>query len=113
MSNRLNYCMEHNNLFTEKTIWLSNQRAYSIYDAVSSVRQQKQVALIAMRDVHKAFDSLWHDDLVYKLADLPAQNWTLFRMIRKFLKNGQVTPSFKAKPAAAFTPTAGVPQDRA
>nr|XP_045618604.1 uncharacterized protein LOC123770609 [Procambarus clarkii] len=118
MSNRLNFYMECNNLFTEKQFGFRAQRSIKhainiIYDAVRSIRQQKQVALIATRDVHKAFDSLWHDGLVYKLAEIPAQNWTLLRLSRNFLKNRQVTPSFKAKAAAVFTPTAGVPMGRA
>ncbi|KAF7672587.1 RNA-directed DNA polymerase from mobile element jockey, partial [Astathelohania contejeani] len=81
-----------------------------IYDAVSHVRTQNHVALIATRDVNKAFDSLWHEGVLYKLQDIPAVSPPFLRLINNFLCGRKILPCFNGKSAAPFTPTAGVPQ---
>lgn len=68
VSNRLNY-VAFNYLFTEKQFSFRTHRGTQhsiniISDAVDSLCKQSNLPLIATRDVHKAFDNLWHNGLI-------------------------------------------------
>jgi len=76
-------------------------------DATKSARQK---TLIVTKDVQKAFDTVWHTGLKYKIAydfDLPAP---LTKLLCNFLTDRRCRIIHEDKTSTFFTPCAGVPQ---
>ena len=72
--------------------------------------KQKYASIIPTRDIQKAFDTVWHNGLLYKLHTY-IDNTNLFTgIIDYYLKNRNVTPLFKGKKGTLIKPEAGVPQ---
>lgn len=59
--------------------------------------------------MHKSFDSLWHDSLLYKLTNILHHNWIFLRLNFNFLRNRRVIPQFNNTIAVTLTPLARVP----
>ena len=43
--------------------------AFILQESITSIREQKQKAFVAFLDVKRAFDTVWHAGLMYKLAE--------------------------------------------
>ena len=82
----------------------------SILTYIDSTRRAQQKTLIVTKDVQKAFDTVWHTGLKYKIAnhfDLPAP---MTKLLCNFLTDRRCRILHKDKFSEFFTPNAGVPQ---
>jgi hypothetical protein len=60
-------------------------------------------------DVEKAFDSVWHDGLIFKMSQLKFPNY-LLKIVQSFLSDRQSFVQVKFSKSSKFNVVAGVPQ---
>ena len=107
--------MEHNNLYSERQFGFrqnrNTQHAITLaLTAIESYKKTNKTVLIASRDVQKAFDTVWHKGLLYKIANLPTIEIDFVTLIKEFLKLGKITPEFNKEKGNVIIPKAGIPQ---
>ena len=112
---RLSYFLEYHNLLREKQFGFRPHRGTQIPISLLSMvipenQKQNRFTLIATRDVHKAFDTVWHKGILYKFNQLPDITYHFLSFINSYLKTRQAHPTFFNTPGTPFTPKAGVPQ---
>ena len=112
---RLRIHLEDNDLLTKKQFGFrqhrSTQDALNImvnYSVNNADRQLKTI--MVTKDIEKAFDTVWHAGLKYKLCN----NFNLppltCKLLCSFLDDRQCTIKFLGRMSETFTPQAGVPQ---
>jgi hypothetical protein len=79
-----------------------------IYDGFNTRSTKRTVAILL--DVEKAFDTVWHQGLIYKIAQTQIIPNTYTNLISNYLKNRQLLVQIKGQNSNTFTPLAGVPQ---
>lgn len=72
-------------------------------------RDQNEITAVCSLDVRKAFDSVWHDGLIYKLAQAEAGPWTC-RIVRSFLAEREAFISSGKFKSEKLPVRKGVPQ---
>ena len=76
---------------------------------IATTITRRGTTAVAFMDVEKAFDSVWHKGLLYKMKDLKLPNhliiWTM-----DYLENRKVQINHSGALSEPFQPTAGVPQ---
>ena len=65
---------------------------------------------MASRDVQKAFDTVWHRGLLYKISHIPGIDLDFTTLIKNFLDMRKIAPVFHGVTGSLIIPTAGVPQ---
>ena len=115
ITQRLQYYLEYHNIISEKQFGFrqnrnTNQATTLIQTAIEGHLKTKKSILICTRDVEKAFDTVWHKGLLYKLDQLFPECLNFTILIQQFLINRQITPNFYGQPGNPIQPTAGVPQ---
>ena len=115
IAQRLIYYLEFNNLLSEKQFGFRPKRntQHSINLVQSTIilnSEQRKTSLVATRDVEKAFDTVWHPGLLFKLNRLPHATSDFLSLIFQFLTRRVIHPIFQGCEGNTFTPTAGVPQ---
>lgn len=74
----------------------------------NAMMQKFKTAAISL-DINKAFDSVWHKGLLYKLHRLKIPRFLLL-IIKNFLENRRLCVKINNKTSNAFTPKQGTPQ---
>jgi len=60
--------------------------AFIFQEAVKHLREQKKKAFVALLDVQKAFDTVWHNGLFHKLITYGVRDHT-WRILRKWYES--------------------------
>lgn len=115
MANRIQYFLEYHNILNEKQFGFRSGRSPQqpieiISAAVQDNQSRKMVTLVATRDVHKAFDTVWHKGLLYKFNQIPEVDFHLLSFLNSYIKTRKITPIFNGIPGSPITPKSGVPQ---
>ena len=115
ISHRLSYFFEYNNLFSENQFGFRSERSpqHSIAlltEAAEEIHQSKYIALTAVRDVHKAFDTLWHRGLLFKCHVTYKLDLNTISFLYNWLNQRQIIPKFNNMIGPAIHPKSGVPQ---
>ena len=115
IASRLTYFLEHHNLLNEKQFGFRPYRGTQmpitlLHSAISENQKQKRLTLIATRDIHKAFDTVWHKGILYKCNKLPEITYHFLSFLHSYLKTRTAIPYFFNTKGASFSPKAGVPQ---
>ena len=115
ITNRFVYFLEHHNLLSEFQFGFRKQRStqHVITLACETIKEnsrQQIASLAATRDISKAFDTIWHAGLIYKLQLITNGCTHFTAFIHYYLTNRIITPIFNGKKGNPFNPKAGVPQ---
>ena len=115
VTNRFTYFLEHHNLLSEFQFGFRKQRSAQqvITLACETIKQnsrQSKASLAATRDISKAFGTIWHAGLIYKLQSITNGCMHFIAFIHHYLTNRIITPIFNGKKGSSFNPKAGVPQ---
>uniref|UniRef100_A0A2M4CXW8 Putative reverse transcriptase n=1 Tax=Anopheles darlingi TaxID=43151 RepID=A0A2M4CXW8_ANODA len=80
-----------------------------LVDKLRKERSKKRSTGLVLLDNEKAFDSIWHQGLIYKLItrNIPAP---LIKVLKSFLTDRQNIVQINNVQAAPYNPVAGVPQ---
>ena len=112
--NRLNYFIERNNLLSSSQGGF--RKKMSTYDQIARVESSirwaiasKQICLMVLIDLSKAYDLVWHLGLLHKLQEIGIKGKTLLWM-REFLSNRAFKVYFEGHTSEEYKITAGVPQ---
>ena len=80
---------------------------------LESNHKSRKTSLIATRDVCKAFDSVWHRGLLFKINEIFSNidnKIDIIILIKEFLEMREITPIFNQVKGKVIKPLAGVPQ---
>ena len=115
INNRLLYFCEYHNLLSEFQFGFRKNRSTHqiitlITESVKENTRQQKTSIIASRDISKAFDTVWHRGLLYKLLKITNSCIHFVGLINFYLSNRFVIPYFNNVPGIPFKPQAGVPQ---
>ena len=78
-------------------------------EAVQNLRDHKKKAYVALLDVQKAFDIVWHNDLFYKLYSYGIKDHT-WQILRKWYQSTTRTVLWDGKQSHPFNIKQGVKQ---
>ena len=92
INNRLIMYCGHHNLFNEYQFGFRHSRSIQqvitiITSSIEENTRQNKTSIIATRDKKKAFDTVWHRGLLYKLYNITDNNTLFTRLIRYYLIN--------------------------
>lgn len=76
---------------------------------VETAKQQNMKSAALFLDIEKAFDSVWHKGLLYKLHELGVPRY-IIDITKNFLENRTITIKVNSYVSGEFTPMQGVPQ---
>ena len=115
LSKRLLYYLEYNNILPQFQFGFRPGRStiHSISimkELLLECRRQSRPTLIATRDITKAFDTVWHQGLLFKIANILNLGSHFTSLIFNYLINRFITPYFASTSGPPFSPSAGVPQ---
>lgn len=115
ITQRLLLYLEHHNLLPEHQFGFRSSRStthsiYIIMETLKELRKQKQTALIATRDISKAFDTVWHKGLIYKINQTLNLDDDFTSLIFNYIHDRKIIPKVQGVAGPSFTPNAGVPQ---
>ena len=115
INNRLTYFCEYNNLFSELQFGFRRGRSTQqiitmLYATTQENNRQRKTTLVSTRDISKAFDTVWHKGLTYKLHNITNNCMHFTGLIHYYLTHRTVVPVFNGKQGIPFKPKAGVPQ---
>ena len=83
--------------------------AFVFQEAVQHLRDQKKKAYVALLDVQKAFDTVWHNGLFYKLYSYGIKGHT-WRILRKWYQSTTCTVLWDGEQSHPFNIKQGVKQ---
>ena len=115
LSQRLQYYLEHNNLLSERQFGFRPERCtqhpITLFTmALQSHVAAQQPALIASKDIRKAFDSCWQTALLFKLNRITNNCNEFTAVIYHFLIMRKFEPHFQGMIGPIIRPLAGIPQ---
>ena len=115
IAGRLSYFLEFHNLLNEKQFGFRPYRGTHMPISLLNMiveenKKQRRCTLIATRDVHKAFDTVWHKGILYKFNKLPDISYHFLSFLNSYLKTREIDPIFFNTQGPSFIPKAGVPQ---
>ena len=96
INNRLIMFCEHHNLFNEFQFGFRHSRSTQqvitiITSLIEENTRQQKASIVATRDIKKAFDTVWHRGLLYKLYNITHNNTLFTGLIRYYLINRTVS----------------------
>ena len=112
--NRLNFYLERKNQFRpsqggfRKRLCTVDQIAI-IENEIRFSLSKKQITIVVFIDLHKAFDSVWHLGIIYKLFRLGIQG-RMLRWIKNYLSERTFKVFYEGKHSIDKKITSGVPQ---
>uniref|UniRef100_A0A2M4CV42 Putative reverse transcriptase n=1 Tax=Anopheles darlingi TaxID=43151 RepID=A0A2M4CV42_ANODA len=114
IANRINEHTSNNHIIQptqfgfQKSLSTTHQLHRLTSNIRSNLKNKKSTGLVLL-DSEKAFDTIWHNGLIYKLSKLKfPQN--IVKLIDSFLKNRQNQVFIGNSSSNIYTPEAGVPQ---
>jgi hypothetical protein len=112
--NRLLFFVDENGVLPEEQFGFRKGRStiHQLNRVTKFIRQNKSVSkttVMALLDIEKAFDNVWHDGLVYKLHRLNFPMY-LIKIIRSYLSNRSFQVSLQGVCSEQYRINAGVPQ---
>ena len=115
ITNRLLLFLEFNNLLPPNQFGFrpgrsTQQSIFLINESIKESRLQNRAILTATRDITKAFDSLWHEGLLFKIFNHLNLGLEFTALIFNYIKQRTIVPWFESKCGTSFSPKAGVPQ---
>ena len=115
ITQRLIYFLEYHHILSEKQFGFRPYRSTNhvialLHQAIESLAKTGKSILICTRDVEKAFDTVWHRGLLYKLNLLFPNSFEVLNLIQQFLISRVITPTFNNQAGNVIIPQAGVPQ---
>lgn len=84
-------------------------QAMRIKKFITENKQSKKSTGLVLLDIEKAFDSVWHDGLIYKLIQMNFPSY-LIRMIDAFIRNRKFTVHVNSAKSNSITIPAGLAQ---
>ena len=113
--NRLCYFLEYNNLISELQFGFRKRRSTQqvitlACETINENNKQCKTTLVATRDISKAFDTVWHPGIIYKLYNITNNCVHFVGLVHYYLANRIITPKFRNHSGYPFSPKAGVPQ---
>ena len=114
ITNRFSYFLEHHNLLTESQFGFRKHRSTKqaitmVCETMKENKKQKRPSLVATRDISKAFDTIWHEGLLFKLYHVTNKCIEFTALISFYLMNRKATPYFNNHSSQSFAPKLGVP----
>lgn len=111
---RLLAVVEENNIMMPEQFGFrrGHSTSHQLLRLTNTIRSNKAVSkstAMALLDVEKAFDNVWHDGLVYKLVSLNVPTY-LIKIIQNYLSQRHFKVSLNGKNSKEFPIPAGVPQ---
>lgn len=115
ITKRLLFYLEYNNILPSSQFGFRKNKAtthslYLLKETITEIRKQKKAAIITTRDIRKAFDTVWHAGLLYKIKHIAKLDDQFTSFIYNYLSNRIIIPTFDNAKGTAFSPLAGVPQ---
>ena len=83
--------------------------AFIFQEAIQQLREQKQKAHVALLDVQKPFDTVWHNGLFYKLYHYGIQD-NIWCILRKWYDSSSCTVLWDGEQSRPFNINQGVKQ---
>lgn len=118
INTRLHDYLEDENLLSPKQFGFRRQRSTQdslciltnyIHINTKCLGRKRKVAVIT-KDVKKAFDTVWHEGLIYKICNHFRFPIIIQKLLSHYLTNRSISIKFKNTFSQPFTPLAGVPQ---
>ena len=78
-------------------------------EAIQHIRERGRKAYVALLDVRKAFDTVWHDGLFHKLYQMGIKDHT-WRLLRKWYSSSSCSVLWKGQCSRPFLINQGVKQ---
>ena len=115
LAHRLQFYLEYNNLISERQFGFragrSTQHSITILTmALQSHKDSGKTALIATRDICKAYDRVNHKSLLFKVFSITGKNYEFTALIYHFLAMRKIIPNFQGHKGEVIIPLAGIPQ---
>ena len=78
-------------------------------ETISHLREQKKKVYVALLDVKKAFDTVWHAGLFHKIQEAGISGQAL-NFIRQWYENSMCSALWKGQPSRTISTSQGVKQ---
>ena len=114
IQNRLNSHLQDNNIIHNRQHGFrpkkgTNTAITVTYETIANALAEKKQVVLALRDVAKAFDKVWHNGLQYKILTLGLPTLTE-KLLCNFLKNRKATIAMGTDFSDEINLISGVPQ---
>ena len=118
INSRLRQYLEDNNLYNSQQYGFRQGKSTThvinmIHECIKHNSAQGFKTAILSKDVQKAFDTVWHSGLIWKIHHRFNLPMPLKKMLTSFLHDRLVKVKHDSYISHPFTPTAGVPQGSA
>ena len=118
INTRLRQFLEDNNLYNTQQYGFRQRKATThvinlIHECIKHNSTQGFKTAILSKDVQKAFDTVWHSGLIWKIHHRFHLPMPLKKLLTSFLHDRVVKVKHANHLSPPFTPTAGVPQGSA
>ena len=118
INNRIRHYLEDNNLYNSQQYGFRQRKSTThviniIHECIKHNSTQGFKTAILSKDVAKAFDTVWHSTLIWKIYHRFNLPMPLKKLLASFLHNRQVKVKHDRYISCAFSPSAGVPQGSA
>lgn len=115
ITERLMYFLEYNNFFSENQFGFRKHRStqqalFVINEILLNNKNDGRVSLLITRDTQKAFDTVWHEGLIFKLSTQAKLDNDTVALFYNYLIDRKMIPFFNNKEGPPIYPSAGVPQ---
>lgn len=108
------------NFMTEKNLFLENQFGFRmghstchqlqrVVNTIKSNKESRHSTAIALLDIEKAFDSVWHEGLIYKMIEAKFPTY-IIKIIQSYLKDRTYEVTVAGVSSDCRDVPAGVPQ---
>ena len=115
LGERLMYYLEYNNFFKSEQFGFRKNRStqqelHIIQQQLINNKNENKISLLITRDISKAFDTVWHRGLLYKLKHHALLDDDTIALFNNYISNRVIIPHFNNCQGATIFPSAGVPQ---
>ena len=109
------YYLEFNNFFKPEQFGFRRNRSAQhelliIKQHLINNHNENKISLLITRDTSKAFDTVWHRGLLYKLKHFAHLDDDTLALFNNYLKDRIIIPHFNKHKGKPIFPSAGVPQ---
>ena len=109
----VNYCGKLNLFGDQQNAYRSGRcttdNLLTLTEKATTSFRWKGATAAAFLDVEQAFDSVWHEGILYKQIEIKTP-WWITKWTSSFLSNRKIKVKYNQAISKSFTPEAGVPQ---